>query len=531
MATPVLEVKGITKVFPGVVANEDVNLALQPGEILALLGENGAGKSTLMNIIYGLYRPTAGEILVKGQPVTFSTPRDAIAAGIGMVHQHFQLVPVMTVAENVMLGDESVKNGLLDTRRVAERIVELSTRYNLEVEPYAVIEDLPVGVRQRVEIVKTLYRNADILILDEPTAVLTPQEIEGLFEVMELLKSQGKSIIFITHKLKEVLRVADRIMVLRDGRVVGEADPETATQASLASMMVGRDVILTVEKDPAAPKQVVLELKGVRAKSDLGEPALRGVSFDVRAGEIVGVAGVQGNGQTELVEVITGLRKADGGEISIGGAPMTNATPRKVTQQGESCHVPEDRHTYGMVDSYSVAQNLVLNTYYSSPFARMGTINEDAIRAHAIELVERFDVRTPSVDVEADNLSGGNQQKMVVAREFSRPIKLLIAAQPTRGIDVGSIEFIHNQIVSKRDEGVAVLVVSSELDEIMALSDRIVVMYKGEVIDIVEREKATRESLGLLMAGVHAHEHAHAGEAAHAHIHRHPSVHEVHPED
>jgi simple sugar transport system ATP-binding protein len=505
-STPVLEVRNISKVFPGVVANEDVNLKLYAGEILALLGENGAGKSTLMNIIYGLYHPTSGEIWVKGQQARFNTPRDAIAVGVGMVHQHFQLVPVMTVAENVMLGSESVKNGLLDTRKVAAAISELSARYNLEVDPYAVIEDLPVGVRQRVEIVKTLYREANILILDEPTAVLTPQEIEGLFEVMGLLKNQGKSIIFITHKLKEVLRVADRIMVLRGGKVVGEADPQTATQASLASMMVGREVILTVEKERARPAEVTLALENVHAKSDLGEPALRGVTFDVRAGEIVGVAGVQGNGQTELVEVVTGLRHADVGVIRIGGRDMTNASPRRVTQEGESCHVPEDRHAHGMVDSYSVAHNLVLNTYYLSPFARFGTINERAINQHAERLVDRFDVRTPSVQTPGGSLSGGNQQKMVVAREFSRPIKLLIAAQPTRGIDVGSIEFIHSQIVAKRDEGVAVLLVSSELDEIMALADRIVVMYKGEVIGVVLREDATREGLGLLMAGVHGSE-------------------------
>ncbi len=516
MDTPVLEVRNITKIFPGVIANEDVNLKLYPGEILALLGENGAGKSTLMNVIYGLYHPTSGEILVKGEERHFSSPRDAIAAGIGMVHQHFQLVPVMTVAENVMLGDETVRNGLLDTRVVADRITDLSSRYNLEVDPYAVIEDLPVGMRQRVEIVKTLYRDADIVILDEPTAVLTPQEIEGLFEVMALLKQQGKSIIFITHKLKEVLRVADRIAVLRGGKVVGEADPATATQASLASMMVGREVILTVDKEPAQPKGVILEIKDLRARCDLGEPALRSVSFDVHAGEIVGVAGVQGNGQTELVEVITSLRKADGGAVIIGGKQMTNASPRSVTIDGQSCHVPEDRHTYGMVDSYSVAQNLVLNTYFEEPFARAGTINENAIREHAEELIERFDVRTPSVETEAGNLSGGNQQKMVVAREFSRPIQLLIAAQPTRGIDVGSIEFIHSQIVAKRDEGVAVLVVSSELDEIMNLSDRIVVMYKGEVIDIVPRADATREGLGLLMAGVHSSDHAAAQATLHA---------------
>ena len=499
---PVLEVRNITKKFPGVIANEDVSIRLMPGEILALLGENGAGKSTLMNIVYGLYHPTSGEILVNGEPVVFHTPKDAIARGIGMVHQHFQLVPVMTVVENVMLGDESTKAGMLDRKLVASRISELSARYSLAVDPHAVIEDLPVGVRQRVEIIKALYRNADILILDEPSAVLTPQEIEGLFEVMQLLRGQGKSIIFITHKLKEVLHIADRIVVLRGGKTVGEADPKTATQASLASMMVGREVILTVDKEPAQPKQTVLELEGISARDDLGQVALRNVSLQVHAGEIVGIAGVQGNGQTELVEVITGLRHADSGRIRINEKEMTNASPRHITVDGESCHIPEDRHAYGMVGSYSVAHNLVLNTYFQPPFAHRATINEKAINEHASELVEKFDVRTPSVMTAARNLSGGNQQKMVVAREFSRPIKLLIAAQPTRGIDVGSIEFIHNQIVAKRDEGIAVLVVSSELDEIMALSDRIVVMYKGEIIDIVPRASATREGLGLLMAGV-----------------------------
>ncbi|MEZ4869850.1 MAG: ABC transporter ATP-binding protein [Caldilineaceae bacterium] len=501
-ATPVLEIRKIAKHFPGVIANQDVSLRLHPGEILALLGENGAGKSTLMNIIYGLYQPTEGEILVNGQPVVMHNPNDAIALGIGMVHQHFQLVPVMTVAENIMLGSESVKRGFLDTRAVAARIRALSQRYNLDVDPYAIIEDLPVGVRQRVEIVKALYRNANILILDEPTAVLTPQEIEGLFAVMARLKEQGKSIIFITHKLKEVLRIADRIAVLRQGRLVGEADPRQATESSLAALMVGREVILTVDKDAAHPGAVVLDLQQVLATDDLGQPALRGVSFQVYAGEIVGVAGVQGNGQTELVEAITGLRHVDGGRVLINGKDLTNASPRRITEEGESCHVPEDRHAYGMVGPYSIADNLVLNRYYQAPFARGISINAGAIHAHAEELVATFDVRTPTVENQGGSLSGGNQQKMVVAREFSRPLKLLIAAQPTRGIDVGSIEFIHQQIVDKRDHGVAVLVVSSELDEIMALSDRIVVMYKGEIIDIVPRAQATREGLGLLMAGV-----------------------------
>jgi simple sugar transport system ATP-binding protein len=501
---PVLEARGITKQFPGVVANQNINLKLHRGEILALLGENGAGKSTLMNIIYGLYHPTEGEILVNGQAVRMNTPRDAIALGIGMVHQHFQLVPVMTVAENIMLGSETVRHGLLDVKKVAEDVTELSKRYQLDVDPYAMIEDLPVGMRQRVEIIKTLYRNANILILDEPTAVLTPQEIEGLFQVMELLRQQGKSIIFITHKLKEVLRIADRINVLRSGRVVGEADPKTSTQAQLASMMVGREVILTVEKDEAKPAECVLQVEGLTARNDLGGPALSNVSFEVYAGEIVGVAGVQGNGQTELVEVLTGLRKADRGQVRLNDADMTNSGPRHITQEGMSCHIPEDRHAHGMVVSYSVADNLILNTYNLKPFARGININQPAILEHARELIKRFDVRTPSPETHAGSLSGGNQQKMVVARELSRPLKLLIASQPTRGIDVGSIEFIHNQIVRKRDDGVAVLLVSSELDEIMALSDRIVVMYKGEIIGTVPRAEATREGLGLLMAGVRA---------------------------
>ncbi len=502
--TPVLEIRNISKHFPGVIANQDIDLKLFDGEILALLGENGAGKSTLMNIIYGLYQPTSGEIWVEGKPVVMHNPNDAIALGIGMVHQHFQLVPVMTVAENIMLGSESVKNGLLDTRTVAARIRELSQRYHLDVDPYAVIEDLPVGVRQRVEIVKALYRNANILILDEPTAVLTPQEIEGLFEVMARLKEQGTSIIFITHKLKEVLRVADRITVLRQGRLAGEANPAEASERTLAAMMVGREVILTVDKQAAQPRQVVLDLQQVSARDDLNNRALHNVSFQVQSGEIVGVAGVQGNGQTELVEAITGLRKVDSGHIRINDRDMTNASPRRITEEGELCHVPEDRHAYGMVDSYSIADNLVLNTYYQAPYARSWTINQRAIREHAQALIKLFDVRTPNVTNSGDSLSGGNQQKMVVAREFSRPIKLLIAAQPTRGIDVGSIEFIHQQIVDKRDQGIAVLVVSSELDEILALADRIIVLYKGEVIGIVPRAQATREGLGLLMAGVQA---------------------------
>ena len=508
---PKLAVNGITKLFPGVVANKDIDLALHEGEILALLGENGAGKSTLMNIIYGLYQPTEGRILVDGRPVDLHSPRDAIDLGIGMVHQHFQLVPVMTVIDNIMLGSESVDRGLLDRESVSAQINELSERYNMPVDPNAVIEDLPVGVQQRVEILKALYRNADILILDEPTSVLTPQEIEGLFKVMELLRSQGKSIIFITHKLKEVLRIADRIAVLRRGEMVGEADPATVSQEDLAALMVGRKVTLEVEKEAASAGEVLLQIQEIEAYTDLGEPALRGVSLDVRAGEIVGVAGVQGNGQTELVEVVTGLRPATAGSVRMNNVDMTNAPPRRITEEGAICHVPEDRHMYGMVDAYSVADNLVLSSYYKRPFSSGLTMNEQAIAQHAEELVAQFDVRTPSVRTSGANLSGGNQQKMVVAREFGRPIRLLVAAQPTRGIDVGSIEFIHSQIVAKRDEGVAVLLVSYELDEIMALSDRIAVMFHGQISAILPRSQATREKIGLLMAGVSAEDRSPAG--------------------
>ena len=503
---PKLEVQAITKLFPGVVANKDIDLALHEGEILALLGENGAGKSTLMNIIYGLYQPTEGQILVDGRTVELHSPRDAIDLGIGMVHQHFQLVPVMSVVDNIMLGSESVERGLLDRDGVSAEIQELAERYNMPVDPNAIIEDLPVGVQQRVEILKALYRKADILILDEPTSVLTPQEIEGLFKVMELLRSQGKSIIFITHKLKEVLRIADRIAVLRRGEMVGEADPATVSQEDLAALMVGRKVTLEVEKEPASGGEVLLQIRDVEAFTDLGEHALRGVSLDVRAGEIVGVAGVQGNGQTELVEVVTGLRPATAGTVLINSVDMTNASPRRITEEGAICHVPEDRHMYGMVDAYSVADNLVLSSYYKRPFSSGLTMNEQAIARHAEELVAQFDVRTPSVRTSGASLSGGNQQKMVVAREFGRPIRLLVAAQPTRGIDVGSIEFIHSQIVDKRDEGVAVLLVSYELDEIMALSDRIAVMFHGQISAILPRSQATREKIGLLMAGVSAHD-------------------------
>jgi general nucleoside transport system ATP-binding protein len=498
---PVLEVRNITKRFPGVLANDRVSFTLEPGEIHAFLGENGAGKSTLMNILYGLYAPDEGEVLVNGQRVEIRGPNDAIRLGLGMVHQHFMLVPTLTVAENVMLGTEITSGLLLDEAKANARVRELSQHYGLDVPPDAYVHDLPVGVQQRAEIIKALYRGADILILDEPTAVLTPQEAEELFEVMRGLKAQGKSIIFISHKLKEVLAIADRISVLRRGRMVGSADPRTATEESLASMMVGRDVVLTVPKGEAHPGQAVLAVEGLTVLDDRRLVAVDGLSLEVLAGEVLGIAGVQGNGQTELVEAITGLRGVEGGRVSLLGLDMTGASPREVLEAGVA-HVPEDRHRHGLVLSYPIADNMVLSSYYRPPFAKGVVIDDDAIERNAERLVKEFDVRTPSADNLASTLSGGNQQKVVVAREFSRPIKLLIVAQPTRGLDVGSIEFIHKSIIRQRDEGAAVLLVSAELDEILALADRVAVMFKGRVIATVPRAEATRESLGLLMAGV-----------------------------
>ena len=497
----VLEARHVTKRFPGgVVANQDVSLKLHRGEVLALLGENGAGKTTLMNILYGLYHQDAGEILVRGEPVRISNPSESIRRGIGMVHQHFMLVPVFTVAENIILGAESVKGIGLDLDAAWRRISELSQQYNLPVDPDAYVKDLSVGQQQRVEIIKALYRKAEILILDEPTAVLTPQEAIDLFTVIRTLKDQGTSVIFISHKLKEVLAISDRIVVLRRGQVVGETSPQSATERSLAEMLVGRSVLLEVEKQPAKPGAVVLAVRDLVVDDDRGQHAVDGVSFEVRAGEILGVAGVQGNGQTELVEAITGLRPVRAGSVTIEGKEYANATPRRITEAG-SAHVPEDRQEDGLVLSYSIADNLVLNSYYHEPFARGFTRDEEAINANAQKLVKEYDVRTPSPFVPVANLSGGNKQKVIIARELSRSVKLLIAAQPTRGVDVGSIEFIHQTIVAERDRGAAVLVISAELDEVMSLSDRIAVIYHGKIVAIIPGDEATREDLGLLMAG------------------------------
>ena len=499
-APAVLECRGITKRFPGVVANADVNLTLHRGEILCLLGENGAGKSTLMNIVYGLYWPDEGEILVRGEPARFSSSADAIAAGVGMVHQHFQLIPVLTVAENVVLGAETRRGPFLDLARAREAVGELSQRYGLSVDPNARVGDLSVGAQQRVELIKALYRNADILILDEPTAVLTPGEVEHFFSVVRTLVEQGKSVVFITHKLKEVLAVADTIAVLRQGRIVGTADPRSATEASLASLMVGRDVVFQIDKAPAAPTDVVLDISGLRVADDRGVMTVDGIDLQVRAGEIVGIAGVEGNGQRELVEAVTGMRPFTGGSITIKGRGTDGLSPRRVAELGVG-HVPEDRGKHGLIAPFSVADNLVLNRYHHRPFSSRLVRNQQAITGNAHAEVKSFDVRTPSVDVPVGTLSGGNQQKVVVARELAGDRKLLVVAQPTRGLDVGSIEFIHRQLIKRRDEGAAVLLVSAELDEILQLSDRIAVVYRGRLVAVTDRSATTREEIGLLMAG------------------------------
>jgi ABC-type uncharacterized transport system ATPase subunit len=504
--TTVLELRGITKSFPGVLANDHIDLNLQKGEIHALLGENGAGKTTLMNILYGLYKPDEGEILVAGKTTEIQTPNDAISLGIGMVHQHFMLVPVMTVAENVMLGIEPTRAGVfLDEARVANRIREISEAYGLEVDPETYVKDLSVGIQQRVEIIKILYREADILILDEPTAVLTPQEVEGLFRILRTLIDKGKSIIFITHKLKEVMELADRITVLRAGRTVGTVTPDEVNPEKLASMMVGREVNLVVRKKPAHPGDVALAVHDLVVRDQRGNTAVSGATFDVRKGEVLGIAGVQGNGQTELVYALTGLLPFVSGELQLLGEVVHRLTPRGVMERGIA-HVPEDRQRHGLVLSFPIYDNLVLCTYYLPPFARGMELQEKTIVENGEKLAKEFDIRTPSVYLSASSLSGGNQQKVIVAREFSRPIQLLVASQPTRGLDVGSIEYIHNRIIQKRDEGTAVLVVSSELDEIMALSDRIAVMYRGRIMGIVEASKTDKEYLGLLMAGIDASE-------------------------
>jgi general nucleoside transport system ATP-binding protein len=496
-----VELRGITKRFPGVVAAEGVDVSVHSGEVHALLGENGAGKSTLMNILFGLYRPDEGEVLLDGEHLVARSPADAIAAGIGMVHQHFMLVPVFSVAENVILGVEPTGPlGRIDRDEARAKVAELSQRYGLAVDPDAPMEGLPVGVQQRVEILKALYRDARCLILDEPTAVLTPQEIDDLMDIVRQLVAGGRSVIFISHKLREVREVADRITVLRRGRVVGHTTPAESDEQQLATLMVGHDVQLVVDKEPADAGETVLDVRDLVVTDDRGHRVVDGMSLDVRAGEIVAIAGVQGNGQSELIEAITGLRDPESGTITLDGRNLTYATPREMFDAGLA-HVPEDRQRDGLIGAFDVAGNLVLNQVTSQPFSRRGRIDGKAVRAHAQKLVDEFDVRTPSVDVPVSTLSGGNQQKVIVGREFFHAKRLLILSQPTRGLDVGSIQYIHRQVVAKRDEGLAVLINSSELDEVLALADRVAIVNNGRVVDILDRAEADRQRCGLLMAG------------------------------
>ncbi len=497
---PALEMRGITKRYPGVVANDAIDLEIRPGEIHALLGENGAGKTTLMNILYGLARPDEGQILLDGTEIRLTGPSDAIDRGISMVHQHFMLVPVLSVAENIVLGEESMTAGVfLDRNEIRRRIVELGRRFGFEVDPDAKVGSLSVGWQQRVEILKALYRNAKILVLDEPTAVLTPQETEEIFEVLRRLAAEGHSIVFISHKLYEVIEIADRITVIRRGKVVGERVPSATDEADLAELMVGREVSLTVDRGESNPAAPVLAVSGLVVKDSRGQEAVHHLDLEVRAGEILGVAGVAGNGQDELVEAIVGLRKPSAGTVRLGDADITGKGSRAVYETGVG-YVPADRHRFGLVLSFSIADNLVLTSYHRQPYSHGVLRNDAAIKASAEERIKAFDIRTPSADAKAGTLSGGNQQKVVVAREFGRDLRLLVLDQPTRGLDVGSIEFIHRQTIAKRDAGTAILLVSAELDEVLELSDRIAVMYRGRLVAIRDARTADKNEIGILMA-------------------------------
>jgi general nucleoside transport system ATP-binding protein len=502
---PLLELRGITKRFPGVLANDDVNFDLSHGEVHALLGENGAGKSTLMNILYGLYTPDEGEILLEGKPIELGSTKAAIEHGIGMVHQHFMLIPVMTVAENIVLATEPRRAGvLLDYDAARERVRELSQRYGLIVDPNARVDRISVGQQQRVEILKALYRGAEILILDEPTAVLTPQEAKELFEILRSLKAQGKSIIFISHKLNEVLEIADRITTLRRGVVVDTIPAEGATEESLARMMVGREVLLSVDKTPPHPGAALLQVEGLTVIDDRELEAVRDVSFEVHAGEILGLCGVDANGQSELIDAITGLRHVKAGRILVDGVDLTHASAREAIDAGVG-HIPEDRHRRGLVLFFSLTENLALSSYRKPPNSRLGFLNLRAMLARSRKLLQEFDVRGGSPTTPAGALSGGNQQKIVLAREIDLNPKVLIAAQPTRGLDVGAIEFVHRRLVEQRDSGRAVLLVSLELEEILSLSDRILVIYEGRIVGEFP-PTATEEELGLAMTGGHREE-------------------------
>ena len=497
--TLALEATGISKTFGNVRANDQINLEIKKGRIHALLGENGAGKSTLVNILFGLYKADSGTVRVYGKTVDLGRPKDAIDHGIGMVHQHFQLVPVLTVAENIVLGNEpSNKANVVDIESAKEKVRELAETYQLDVDTEATVEDLPVGTQQRVEILRSLYRKADILILDEPTAVLTPQETDHLLQVLKKLATQGVAIIFITHKLREVLEVADEVTVMRNGQVVGSTTPAETDESGLAEMMVGRSVVLRVAKEEASPDKTVLKVNNLCVHDDRGLLAVNDLSLEVRSGEIFGIAGVEGNGQRELVETITGLRNAHTGQILIGDSSITEFSPRQISELGVA-HIPEDREKHGLIGAHSVADNLILNRYYKTPFSNNGIRQQKAIADYATEMVEKFDIRTPSIETPSSSLSGGNKQKAIAAREFSHDAKLLVASQPTRGIDVGSIEFVHQQLIQQRDQGLAVLLVSAELDEILSLSDRIGVIYRGSLIVTENSTDLDRNRIGRIM--------------------------------
>lgn len=496
----VIEMLNIRKEFPGIVANDNVTLQVKKGEIHALLGENGAGKSTLMNVLFGLYQPEQGEIRVNGEPHKITSPNIANELGIGMVHQHFMLVDPFTVTENIILGKEPSKAGKIDLKEASEEVRKLSEQYQLRVDPHAKIADISIGMQQRVEILKTLYRGAEILIFDEPTAVLTPQEIKELITIMKALVKEGKSIILITHKLKEIMEVCDRVTVIRKGQGIGTVTVSETNPNELASLMVGREVLFKTEKTEGVPTDVVLDVKGLEVKDARGVSAVRNLDLTVRAGEIVGIAGVDGNGQSELIEALAGLRKTTAGSIQLNGKEIRNLKPRKITESGVG-HIPEDRHKHGLVLDYSIGENIVLQTYYQQPFSKGGILNSRKIFEKARSLIKSYDVRTPSEYTPARALSGGNQQKAIIGREVDRNPDLLIAAQPTRGLDVGAIEFIHKRLIEQRDAGKAVLLISFELDEIMNVSDKIAVIYEGEIVAIVNPKETTEQELGLLMAG------------------------------
>lgn len=500
MVDYVVEMLNIRKEFPGIVANDDITIQLKKGEIHALLGENGAGKSTLMNVLFGLYHPEKGEIRVKGKPVNMTDPNVANDHGIGMVHQHFMLVEPFTVTQNIILGAEPTSMGKIDLRKAEKEVQELSNKYGLKVDARAKIQDISVGMQQRVEILKTLYRGAEVLIFDEPTAVLTPQEIIELMQIMKSLIAEGKSIILITHKLKEIMQICDRCTVIRKGKGIGTVNVADSSVDELASLMVGRDVSFKTQKTPAQPKETILKVNNLHVKDSRKVEMVKGLNLEVRAGEIVGIAGVDGNGQSELIEAITGLKKAQKGSIKLNGKAITNLSPRKVTESGVG-HIPQDRHKFGLVLDFPIGENIVLQTYYKKPYSKYKVLNYKEIYDKAEKLIKEYDVRTPSVYTKARALSGGNQQKAIISREVDRSPDLLIAAQPTRGLDVGAIEFIHQKLIEERDKGRAILLVSFELDEILDVSDRIAVVFDGEIVANVKPEETNEQKLGLLMAG------------------------------